>query len=500
MRSPGKQTDARRRRLNRAGLYAAAAAVLALCLGAELLFRLAPKDGSAGGQTVSGNAAALSWSGELDTEYLDFYGVEPFQPSLPVIFIDTGGRQIEKENKVWASVGMMNPDGSSKTILDGPDTVLSATIKMRGASSYSGFEKKQYRLTFYRRQGGNKERELGFLGMAEHSDWILNGPYLDKTLLRNRLAYQTAREIFEWAPDTRYCELILNGRYMGVYLAVEPVTTGPYRLPLSEYGLLSGTTAYLVKRDRIGTESSPLETYGSVNAKTANQLYVSYPSEKRITSAQRDWIQRDLSQFERCLYGGTGGKPSPGYEQYIDFDNFVDYFIFNEFCMNHDAGNLSTYAYKNLPGKLKLAVWDYNNGFDNYQEVPVETDQWLLPSNSWFDQLVKDRSFVDRVRQRYRELRRGPLSEKHLYEQIEQFQAELGEAVDRNYAIWSCVFQDSMTNEPEREIHSYEEAIAQLRDCIHARLEFMDTHLTELYQFCEGDAGPETQQQEGGQP
>lgn len=487
MKFHGKRTQAHSpRRFGRAGLWAAAAAVLALSLGAEVLFRAASGPGSAGGPADSG--AALSWSGELDTEYLDYYGVEPFQPSLPVIYIDTED-QIEKENKVWASVGVLEADPSpeAKTILEGPDQVLSATIKMRGASSYSGFEKKQYRLKFYRRQGGSKERDYGLLGMAESSEWVLNGPYLDKTLLRNRLAYQTAHEIFEWAPDTRYCELILNGRYLGVYLAVEPVTADPGRLALGEYGLLSGETAYLVKRDRIGTENVPLETYGSLNAKTLNRLYVEYPSAKRITDTQLDWIQRDLSLLERCLYGGVGGRPSPGYGQYIDVNNFADYFIFNEFCMNHDAGNLSTYAYKNLSGKLKLAVWDYNNAFDNYQWFPVAVGDWLSPYNSWFDQLIKDEDFVDRIQKRYKELRRGPLDEEHLYAQIEQFQAELGEAVERNYAVWGCAFYDSFTNEPDREIHSYEEAVAQLKDCIHNRLAFMDAHLTELYEFCRAD-------------
>ena len=29
-------------------------------------------------------------------------------------------------------------------------------------------------------------------------------------------------------------------------------------------------------------------------------------------------------------------------------DNWVDYFIINEFAMNYDAGNLSTYLYKEL--------------------------------------------------------------------------------------------------------------------------------------------------------
>lgn len=470
------------RRLARSCL--ALALLLAVCLPAECAARALSRGAAAGRE----RAAPLSEGQfELDVEYLDYYGLGAFDTTLPVVYIDTGGQQIEKENKVWAKVGILNADrdAGERSVLEEPDELEAATIKMRGASSYSAFEKKQYRLKFYKKQGGNGARDVGFLGMADHSEWVLNGPYLDKTLLRNRLIYGLAGEIFAWAPDTRYFELFLNGRYQGVYLAVEPVTTGAGRLNLSEYGLLSGETAYIVKRDRIGTEGEPLNTYGAENGKTQNRLYLDYPSEKRVTEAQRAWIEQDISRLERSLYGGVGGRPSPEYERYIDLDNFADYFIFNEVCMNHDAGNLSTYAYKDLKGKMKLAVWDYNNAYDNYQWFSLRPEEWLTPNNSWFEQLVKDRRFVDRVQERYWELRRGPLDEAHIYEQIARYQEELGGAIERNYGVWGCAFDDSFTNEPQREIHSYQEALTQLKQAIHSRFAFLDRRLADLYQRCD---------------
>lgn len=68
-------------------------------------------------------------------------------------------------------------------------------------------------------------------------------------------------------------------------------------------------------------------------------------------------------------------------------DNWVDYFIINEFAMNYDAGTFSTYVYKELGGKLQLAAWDFNNGFDNYQWFHTETDRLYTVDNSWFDRL-----------------------------------------------------------------------------------------------------------------
>lgn len=423
-------------------------------------------------------------TGQIDREYLEYYGLDVFASSLPVVYIDTDSQQIEKENKVWASVGILDtkPTGE-RSIMEEPDTVETATIKMRGASSYL-FDKKQYRIKFYTNQEKGKEKEYCFLGMKEDSEWVLNGPFLDKTLIRNRLFYALAGEIFEWAPDTRYCELFLNGRYQGVYLAVEPVTDGNSRLNLSRYGLLSGETAWLVKRDRIGTEENPIRTYAERHGKVQNSLYIDYPSSKKITDAQRSWIEQDISRLEYCLYGDGSGFPLRDYSRYIDMENFADYFIFNEVAMNHDAGNLSTYIYKDLQDKMKIAVWDYNNALDNYQWFKMSTDEWYLTDNSWFAQLVRDRDFLDLVVKRYGELRQDILNEEHIYALIDGYQEELGDAIERNFAIWGYTFDESFTNEEERELHSYEEAVKQLKRTFRERLAFMDEHLEELYENC----------------
>ena len=118
----------------------------------------------------------------------------------------------------------------------------------------SEFDKKQYRIKFYKNKK-DSAKKVSLAGMGANSEWVLNGPYLDKTLIRNKLVYDLARELNGWAPDTRFVELFVDGEYQGVYLAVEPVTNGESRLRLSEFGLLSGETAYIVNRDRIDTGS-----------------------------------------------------------------------------------------------------------------------------------------------------------------------------------------------------------------------------------------------------
>lgn len=441
---------------------------------------------TAAGETKSHvNGKPVQDPPEINMEHLAFYGLDIFETTLPVVYIDTDDHLITKENKVWAALQVSEaPEGASHSILEVPDYEAAITIKYRGASSYYVFDKKQYRIKFYKEKGSGNAKNVTFLGMGSNSEWVLNGPFLDKTLMRNRLTYGLAREIFEWAPDSRYVEVFLNGEYQGVYLALEPVTNGESRLRLGEFGLLYGATAYVVKRDRVGTEEDALEVYGKSAGKTSNDLYIEYPSKTDLTEAQRTWIVNDISQFERVLYGEDFADPQTGYMNYIDVDNFVDYVIFNEVFMNNDAGNLSTYVYKELNGKMKMAVWDYNNCLDNYQWFAQDFTYNYTQQTAWFSRMLEDRNFVERLVSRYEELRRGVLSTAYVNGKIEEYQKELGEARERNFAVWGYSFNSNLLVGSGRELQSYEEAIAQLKAAYERRTEYMDAHISDFYDGC----------------
>lgn len=423
---------------------------------------------------------------EADPAQLAYYGLEPFETTLPVIFIDTKNHRVTKENASWASIAVLeaSADGTPRSIDALPDYVAPITIKYRGASSYSNFDKNQYRIKFYKKEGGSNAKNYNFLGMGANSEWVLNGPFLDKTLLRNRLIYGIARQITPWAPDSRYVEVFVDGAYQGLYLAVEPVTNGEARLRLSEFGLLSGETAYIVKRERVESEGDPLQVYGKTAGKTSNDLFVHYPSDTKLTQAQWDWIERDISAFERVLYSDSFADPETGYARYIDVDCFVDYVVLNEFVMNNDAGNLSTYVYKELGGKLQIAVWDFNNAFDNYQWFMQDFSAFFMQEAAWFSRLLQDRAFVDRVIARYNELRQDVLSTQSLYARIDACRAEMGDAAERNFAVWGYTFSQNLLTGTGRDLTSYDAALLQLKQAIDTRTQFLDTSFSNLYTHC----------------
>ena len=431
-------------------------------------------------RTVITKEEMKEWD-EPDEESLEYYDLGEFSTTLPVVYMNTKGQQVLKENVIWGYIALLDGNGEERSVFSVPNSIYRATIKYRGASSYSEFDKKQYRIKFYKNEK-DSAKEVSLAGMGANSEWVLNGPYLDKTLIRNKLVYDLARELNGWAPDTRFVELFVDGEYQGVYLAVEPVTNGESRLRLAEFGLLSGETAYIVSRDRSDTESEELKTWGKTAGYTNNSLYIGYPSKNKITEKQKAYIQKDISEFEQVLYGKNFSDKRIGYQAYIDIDNWVDYFIINEFAMNYDAGNLSTYIYKELGGKLQLAVWDFNNGFDNFQNSVKSTDILHTVKNSWIERLWQDEAFRERVCERYVQLRKTTLSDEHIAEKIAFYQGELGEAVDRNFKVWGYSFKENLLAGTSKEgtsrnIGSYEEAMKQLTDTIRERLAYLDKEL-----------------------
>lgn len=58
-----------------------------------------------------------------------------------------------------------------------------------------------------------EDMDTSFLNFPKEEDWVLHGPYADKTLIRNVLAMQMANSIGQYAVRTRLVELLVNEQY-----------------------------------------------------------------------------------------------------------------------------------------------------------------------------------------------------------------------------------------------------------------------------------------------
>ena len=150
-----------------------------------------------------------------------------------------------------------------------------------------------------------------------------------------------------------------------------------------------------------------------------------------------------------------------------------------------DAGRLSTYIYKDISGKYKICVWDFNNACDNYIELRANLHDFDIQNRLLYHMLCRDEDFTKAIVERYKELRQGVLSEEYLMNYIDQTVAYLGPAIDRNFDKWGYSFQSehNLLKGEGREICSYDEAISQLKGFLIERGNWIDLNIDAVQEF-----------------
>ena len=130
-----------------------------------------------------------------------------------------------------------------------------------------------------------------------------------------------------------------------------------------------------------------------------------------------------------------------------------------------------------------MAVWDFNNACDNYQEQQVATDGILMRNSVWMNMLTRDEEFDERIISRYRMWRESVLSEEYLLNYIDETVAFLGDAVERNFEVWGYSFEQPLLLPASRDIESFDEAISQLKEFITERGDWLDESLEVMRQY-----------------
>lgn len=429
-----------------------------------------------------------------------------FQTHLPIIKINTGGQKIpgapivgdgeawsyetteNGETTITASFELIDLQEGVNRVMDKPTLSSLAKVSYRGNSSRY-FDKKSYSIHLVLEDGSENKKEMA--GMAAHDEWVLNGPFLDRSLLRNYLALNLSGEIMEYVPNVRYCELFVDGKYQGLYLLMESVSRGEGRINIKKPDKNSSVTGYIVRWDRTGKGDQELDNYAYYTYRSGiSALDVRYPGLNQMTDGRMEYIRQDISKLEKVLYSYDLTDEEKGYTEYIDLNAFAEYFVINEFFRNVDAGYYSTFYYKDVRGKLKPCVWDFNNGFDNYAEHAWNEAGFSMINAPLFDALIKDEKFVTAVVAKYRQLRKGVLWEEYLLDYIDETNTWLGDAVSRNYEVWGYVFDLSNYNDKnylvpvERNYTNQKEAVQQLKGFLVARGDWLDEHIDTLYQYC----------------
>ena len=452
-----------------------------------------------------GVCAVCGGEAELCT-HLPILEIDTSGSRIPGKVLGTSGRDIfyetgeNGETEIPVQFRAVDEQGQWHHLDDEESVSGTALFRVRGHSSRY-FSKSSYRLKVVEAEAQTVKMKQSILGMDAASEWALYGPFLDKTLMRNYMCMNLSAQIMDgYVPEVRFCELVLDGEYQGVYVLMEMISVGNGRLELKKYRTGDPVFSYLVRIEPRISEERWIETftYYTYRMEENRRLELAYPSTKDQTEQVKEYVRTDLSEIERMLYVPEKGTGQHEWKERIDLSSFADYYIIEEFLAINDAFSASTYFYKDARGKLCVGpVWDFNNALDNFFE-PMPDDALILEKRSWYGQMMRDREFVDLVIRRYRELRKTVLSEENLLAYVAQVDEWLGGAIERNDAVWGYAYDPDLLSARERRRpepgsgssleavnpSSHEEAVEWMCEYIVDRGRWMDEHIETLRQYC----------------
>ena len=139
------------------------------------------------------------------------------------ININTNGQDIVDEPKIRSSINIIKNDSLIYSGIIG--------IEIRGESSQY-FDKKSYGFETW--DDNNEDIDVSLLGFPEEEDWILHGPFSDKSLIRNMLIYELSNSIGRYASRTEFVELSINSQYKGLYIFMEKLKRDKNRINISK--------------------------------------------------------------------------------------------------------------------------------------------------------------------------------------------------------------------------------------------------------------------------
>lgn len=334
---------------------------------------------------------------------------------LPLIFINTDD-QVAIDSKDESRKGNVKIVGNRG--FDNLDVPM--TVRVRGNSSKDLSPKKSYQMKL-----SNKSE---FLGMPADKKWVFLAEYFDKTMLRNKAAFELSKlSSLDWTPSSVYAEVFVNNEYTGTYHITQKVERSKNRVDIGKKG-------FLLEVDQLKRLDE-----GDIYFNSFKYLFkIKEPKLIKYDVAYQ-YIENYVTEFEQALYGKDFKNPAEGYAKYIDVDSFVDWYLVSEITKNVDALGYSGIYVNLIPGeKLKMgALWDFDLAFGNvdYADPEHPTGFWVK-NNDWIARLFEDPDFVSKVKERFAYYRG---KEAFIQSIIDQYATKLDKSQRENDRVWETI-------------------------------------------------------------
>lgn len=490
-------------------------------------FKLKPTFEVAEGMTVTvGGVSQVSGESEQDfsqpvtytvsngTESRD-YTVTVTNSGLPVVVLtQSGGGSVS-----WAEAGINVRSKDSEWVETDKMAVYNANgsvdmeealcgIRLRGNSTQN-FPKKPFAVKL-----ASKSKVLG---MPKHKRWVLLANWMDRTMLRNAVAFEVAHQTenaftdgLGWNPHGYSVEVIMDGRHVGNYFLCEQIKIDGDRVDIKDCiediigdGNTNPTMAdcgYLLEFD---------DNYDEVDKfHTGRGLPCMFKDE--VSKYSSDIYNQVKARIEAVESNLEAGNYEAAYND-LDINSVIDYFFVQELTFNDEYKHpKSVYMLIDGDGKLTAGpVWDFDwQTFINYDKVQAmnskyggtyscrNTNEWLYGASSllewwqsweynrendkpymWYPLLFKDANFRAKAQERWAVIYPQLLN---VAEQIDKLADQNRVSDSYNSAMWPL---SSLKNSAGAAFNgdedmSFDEAIATMKQAYTDRLNWMNVQIT----------------------
>ena len=325
--------------------------------------------------------------------------------TIPSVFIDTNDENgdgltylnEDKQNQLSGETTILNENGA--TVYTG----IIERINGRGNDSWLLAPKKGYSLKL--------KVSADILGMGANKDFALLSGYRDNSLMTYKIIQDMSKEMqLPNAPESRFVNLYVDGKYIGMYLLTEKMEIDNNRFPLNnlykqtkkmngdnlegfqqEHWKSTDTKAekiwYDIKKepaDYTGGYLLEVDTqdYDDIQSRFVSDRGISitlksntYASENQVNYASEYWQDFENAVFSEDGYNDKGKY----YAEYIDLESFANQWAMYELTEDTSMTG-SIYFYKDSDdygdGRLHAAyLWDVEHSFVEEEHL---TESWIM--------------------------------------------------------------------------------------------------------------------------
>ncbi len=308
--------------------------------------------------------------------------------TLPVLYIETpdhkpiDSKEVYVDNtKYW-----LDPMGDASVEAIGTkENPKVMQIRGRGNYTWTGFQKKPYRLKLADKQP--------MLGMNKSKHWALMANADDRLgFLRSPLMFHLSQLCgLAWTPAERPVEVVLNGNYIGLYFLTETIRVDKDRVNIVEQADDSDTDVtggWLLEIDNYDDPDQIQLTEGD-----GSTLRITYKSPEVLSTAQRNFLVSQMEAINDAFY--QTDPASTDWETLVDKESLAAYYVVEEMLDNFESFHGSCYFYRNQGQEQK---WTWGPVWDSGSVYLRENGDFMYNSHwhqTWIPQVVKFTAFQE---------------------------------------------------------------------------------------------------------